>query len=90
MKKQQKKYPISIAKYDHTMMYLKDVATQKGRFDLAEEVDGIRRMMHRSSTDGRIGWLPGKTYERVRELAIAAQSYQDAVFKSRHSTHITN
>lgn len=85
MKKQPRKYPISIAKYDHTLMYLQDAATSKGRHDLAEEVDSIRNMMHRSSTDGRIGWLPGKTYERVKELAIAAQSYQNAIYQSIHT-----
>lgn len=85
MKKQPRKYPISIAKYDHTMLYLKDVAAARGRADLAEEVESLRCMMHSSSTDGRIGWLPGKTYERVKELAIAAQSYQNAIYQSIHT-----
>lgn len=90
MKKQPRKYPISIAKYDHTMLYLMDAAATKGRFDLAEEVESLRNMMHSSSRDGRIGWLPGKSYERVRELAIVAQSYQNAVFQSKHSNQLAN
>lgn len=90
MKKQPKKYPISIAKYDHTMMYLRDAAAARGRLDLAEEVNSLRNMMHSSSTDGRIGWLPGKSYERVRELVIVAQSYQNAMYQSRNNPRLAN
>lgn len=77
-----KKYPISIAKYDHTLMYLRDAAAKRDSADLAQEVQAIRDAMHQSSTDGRIGWLSGKTYERVKELAIMARSHQNAIYQA--------
>lgn len=84
MKKPAKKYPISIAKYAHTLIYLRDAAYQKERPELAEEAESLRQQMYQSSTDGRIGWLPGKAYERVREMAIMAAGYMNAMYQSRN------
>lgn len=68
-----KTYPISIAKHDHDLHLLHDVAFNNDQMDLVQEINEIRTAMHSSSRDGRVGYLPGKMYGRAKELIASAQ-----------------
>ena len=72
-----KTYPISIAKHDHDLHLLHDVAFNNDQLDLVQEINEIRAAMHSSSRDGRVGYLPGRMYGRAKELIASAQEIRD-------------